>query len=226
MTDRILLEACLANDRKAQHQLYERYKNAMYTLAYRITADFELAGEALQDAFLNIFNAFFSDELHWHAQIWFVKWPLKQCGRLIVAILYLFCPEPLWLLGSHKGSGFVFSTNAFSTNAFSTNAWLLRSHEGWCLFFFSTNAWLLRSQEGGGDVCFFYKCVTSPKSGWWCYSSCFVSYVFDYQWIMWKFIIHHSSFIIHHSSFIIHHSSFIIHHSSLITHHSSLITPH
>jgi RNA polymerase sigma-70 factor (ECF subfamily) len=56
MTDRILIEACIANDRKAQHQLYERYKNAMYTLAYRITADFELAGEALQDAFLNIFK--------------------------------------------------------------------------------------------------------------------------------------------------------------------------
>jgi len=56
MTDRILIEACIANDRKAQHQLYERYKSAMYTLAYRITADFELAGEALQDAFLNIFK--------------------------------------------------------------------------------------------------------------------------------------------------------------------------
>jgi RNA polymerase sigma-70 factor (ECF subfamily) len=28
----------------------------MYTLAYRITADFDLAGEALQDAFLNIFQ--------------------------------------------------------------------------------------------------------------------------------------------------------------------------
>jgi DNA-directed RNA polymerase specialized sigma24 family protein len=55
MTDRILIEACIANDRKAQHQLYERYKSAMYTLAYRITADFELAGEALQDGFRQAF---------------------------------------------------------------------------------------------------------------------------------------------------------------------------
>ncbi len=56
MTEAGLIDACLANDRIAQKKLYDRYKKAMYTLAYRITNDFELADEALQDAFLNVFR--------------------------------------------------------------------------------------------------------------------------------------------------------------------------
>lgn len=56
MTERDLIQHCLANDRNAQRQLYERYKNAMYTLAYRVTGDFETAAEVLQDAFLQVFR--------------------------------------------------------------------------------------------------------------------------------------------------------------------------
>ena len=56
MTESGLIDACIANDRMAQKKLYDRYKKAMYTLAYRITGDFELADEALQDAFLNVFR--------------------------------------------------------------------------------------------------------------------------------------------------------------------------
>ena len=56
MTEAGLIDACIANDRLAQKKLYDRYKKAMYTLAYRITGDFELADEALQDAFLSIFR--------------------------------------------------------------------------------------------------------------------------------------------------------------------------
>ena len=56
MTEAGLIDACIANDRLAQKKLYDRYKKAMYTLAYRITGDFELADEALQDAFLNVFR--------------------------------------------------------------------------------------------------------------------------------------------------------------------------
>jgi RNA polymerase sigma factor (sigma-70 family) len=51
-----LIEACLANDRLAQKELYERYKRAMYTLAYRVTGDFESANDVLQDAFIKIFR--------------------------------------------------------------------------------------------------------------------------------------------------------------------------
>lgn len=56
MTERDLIQQCLANDRNAQRQLYERYKNAMYTLAYRVTGDFDTAAEVLQDAFLQVFR--------------------------------------------------------------------------------------------------------------------------------------------------------------------------
>ena len=56
MTEHNLIELCLADNRNAQRELYERYKRAMYTLAYRMTGDFETAGEVLQDAFLQVFR--------------------------------------------------------------------------------------------------------------------------------------------------------------------------
>ncbi|RMG67243.1 MAG: RNA polymerase sigma factor [Bacteroidetes bacterium] len=51
-----LLEGCLVQDRRAQKALYDRYKDAMYTLAYRITGDFESAEDVLQEAFLGVFR--------------------------------------------------------------------------------------------------------------------------------------------------------------------------
>jgi len=56
MTEVELIESCLANDRLAQKALYDRYRKAMYTIAYRMTGDFELANDVLQDAFVNIFR--------------------------------------------------------------------------------------------------------------------------------------------------------------------------
>lgn len=56
MTEDQLIAACLTHNRLAQKELYDRYKTAMYTLAYRMTDDFGLADEVLQDAFLQIFK--------------------------------------------------------------------------------------------------------------------------------------------------------------------------
>ena len=56
MTEAKLIDACLTNDRSAQKTLYDRYKQAMYTIAYRITGNFEEADEVLQDAFLSVFR--------------------------------------------------------------------------------------------------------------------------------------------------------------------------
>jgi RNA polymerase sigma-70 factor (ECF subfamily) len=56
VTERQLIDRCLHDDRNAQRILYERYKNAMFTLAFRITGNFEVAAEVLQDAFLQIFR--------------------------------------------------------------------------------------------------------------------------------------------------------------------------
>ncbi len=57
MTESELIDACLAHDRLAQRELYDRYKGAMFTLAYRITSDFELANDVLQEAFVKVFRA-------------------------------------------------------------------------------------------------------------------------------------------------------------------------
>ena len=51
-----LISGCLLHDRIAQRLLYDRYKKAMYTLAYRITGDFDDANDVLQDAFLEVFR--------------------------------------------------------------------------------------------------------------------------------------------------------------------------
>lgn len=51
-----LIEGCLKQDRRAQRALYERYKDAMYTLAYRITGDFDLSHDVLQEAFMAVFK--------------------------------------------------------------------------------------------------------------------------------------------------------------------------
>jgi len=56
MSERELITGCIAQQRLAQHALYEQYKRAMYTLAWRITNDWELAAEVLQDAFLLVFQ--------------------------------------------------------------------------------------------------------------------------------------------------------------------------
>jgi RNA polymerase sigma factor (sigma-70 family) len=56
MTEAELIAACLAEKRPAQRALYDRYKKAMYTVAYRITNDFEEANDVLQEAFVKIFR--------------------------------------------------------------------------------------------------------------------------------------------------------------------------
>lgn len=56
MTETQLIESCLRQERTAQRLLYDRYKTAMYTLAYRITGDFDEANTVLQDTFISVFR--------------------------------------------------------------------------------------------------------------------------------------------------------------------------
>lgn len=56
MTEVELVDACLGNNRLAQKELYDRYKQAMYTLAYRLTGDLDQAADVLQDAFIKVFR--------------------------------------------------------------------------------------------------------------------------------------------------------------------------
>lgn len=51
------MERCLQNDRTAQKELYDSYCDAMYSSAYRILGDHSLANDALQEAFIYVFNS-------------------------------------------------------------------------------------------------------------------------------------------------------------------------
>ncbi len=51
-----LIQNCIKGDRYAQKELYNKYKNAMYTISLRITNNTEDASECLQDAFLQVFR--------------------------------------------------------------------------------------------------------------------------------------------------------------------------
>lgn len=51
-----LLAGCLEGNPQAQKKLYDRYKDAMFTLSYRICNDFELAQDSLQEGFVGVFR--------------------------------------------------------------------------------------------------------------------------------------------------------------------------
>lgn len=53
--DQLILQ-CIDNQRVAQKILYDKYKGAMYTLAYRMSGNFASADDILQEAFIKIFR--------------------------------------------------------------------------------------------------------------------------------------------------------------------------
>jgi RNA polymerase sigma factor (sigma-70 family) len=54
--EQLLLRECLAQDRQAQYRLYQQYKTAMFSSALRILGDRALAQDALQEAFMDVFQ--------------------------------------------------------------------------------------------------------------------------------------------------------------------------
>jgi RNA polymerase sigma factor (sigma-70 family) len=57
MNEKELIQGCIAQNRLAQKTFYDRYCRAMYTLAFRLTHNFEVANEVLQDGFLQAFRS-------------------------------------------------------------------------------------------------------------------------------------------------------------------------
>lgn len=55
-TEKQLVDGCLKNNRKIQKQLYDRYCDAMFTIAFRIINDYDIANDALQEAFIQVFT--------------------------------------------------------------------------------------------------------------------------------------------------------------------------
>ncbi len=60
MTEKEIVAGCLSNDRYAQRALYDKYKDAMFTLSYRVAGDHGLAEEILQDAFMKVYRGMHS----------------------------------------------------------------------------------------------------------------------------------------------------------------------
>jgi RNA polymerase sigma-70 factor (ECF subfamily) len=54
--ERELVLGCTRNDRIAQRDLYTKYCDAMFTIAYRIVNNRDDAHDALQDAFIQVFR--------------------------------------------------------------------------------------------------------------------------------------------------------------------------
>jgi RNA polymerase sigma-70 factor (ECF subfamily) len=55
-TEKQLVDGCRKNNRKIQKQLYDRYCDAMFTIAFRIINNYDIANDALQEAFIQIFK--------------------------------------------------------------------------------------------------------------------------------------------------------------------------
>lgn len=51
-----LIQRCLNENEQAYEDLYNRYKDAMFTNAYRITNDFDEAEDVLQEGFMQVFK--------------------------------------------------------------------------------------------------------------------------------------------------------------------------
>ena len=57
MTESELITSCLNHNRLAQKALYEKYCNGMYTIAFRMAGEQDLAADILQEAFIKVFKS-------------------------------------------------------------------------------------------------------------------------------------------------------------------------
>lgn len=56
INDSELIQKCIDQDRNAQRELYEKYKRALFTRAYRMLNNNEYAHDVLQESFIEIFS--------------------------------------------------------------------------------------------------------------------------------------------------------------------------
>jgi RNA polymerase sigma-70 factor (ECF subfamily) len=57
LLEKEIVAGCINNDRRSQKELFDRYKDAMYTVAFRILRDEDMASDALQEGFIRVFGS-------------------------------------------------------------------------------------------------------------------------------------------------------------------------
>lgn len=62
MNEKALIKQCIKQDRTAQRELFLAYKDAMFSVLYRLLGNTEEAEEALQDGFVKVFRYLHSFE--------------------------------------------------------------------------------------------------------------------------------------------------------------------
>lgn len=51
-----IIQLCLQDDRPSQRKLYDSYKDNLFTIIFRLTQDFDVASDLLQEAFIDAFK--------------------------------------------------------------------------------------------------------------------------------------------------------------------------
>ena len=78
-----LIPLCLTRDRSAQKQLYDRYKDNLYTIAYRLTDDTALASDVLQETFIEAFRSLANLREHNYFHSWIRQILVRKAYRLL-----------------------------------------------------------------------------------------------------------------------------------------------
>lgn len=78
-----LIERCLANDSKAQYQLYRQYADAMYNICMRMVKDADEAKDVLQEAFVEAFTKLYSFRFEASFGSWLKRIVINKCINLL-----------------------------------------------------------------------------------------------------------------------------------------------
>ncbi|MBW3625783.1 MAG: RNA polymerase sigma factor [Armatimonadetes bacterium] len=77
--DETLVRACLRGEPEAFHSLFERYREPVYRLAYRITGSADEAEDATQEIFVHLFERIGSFRFESAFSTWLYRMAVRQC---------------------------------------------------------------------------------------------------------------------------------------------------
>jgi RNA polymerase sigma factor (sigma-70 family) len=88
-----LVDGCKNNDRVIQREVYDRYKDAMYTICYRILNNQEQALDALQEGFVQFYKSIHSFKAESTLGTWMKTIMVRSAYKLIEKNKLIFLDE-------------------------------------------------------------------------------------------------------------------------------------